>query len=155
MVPGWQEVHEDFSIPRINFYRAAHTMTAECDAPEFTLADWAKPEPARLRRSLSVIVNFMKFFTDKNETLGEVTAAKVRPLLPPLAVPRTQHHLVHCGRDMDAIPLYVVIINKWWAVLTCAWARGWCCVPQEEREARHAQMLNHLTELGKQRDEER
>ena len=127
MVPGWQEVHEDFSIPRINFYRAAHTMTAECDAPEFTLADWAKPEPARLRRSLSVIVNFMKFFTDKNETLGEVTAAKVRPVLPPLAVPRTQHHLVHCGRDVDAIPLYVVIINggRWGGVDVCV---GSCVV---------------------------
>jgi hypothetical protein len=73
-----QELHEDKSIPRVNFFRTCRNLLYRCEVNEFSLADWAKPEPARLKKNLSGIINFAKFWEDKLSQLNELTAANVR-----------------------------------------------------------------------------
>ena len=78
-----QELHEE-SVPRINYFRTCRNLMAQCEAPEYTLTDWMKPEPPRLKKALSGVINFAKYWEDKVEQLRELTARSVRIFPGPL-----------------------------------------------------------------------
>ncbi len=71
-------LHEDYSIPRVNFFRTCRRLLFQCEAPDFSLADWMKPDPARLKKNLSGIINFAKFWEDKLAQLNKLTVESVR-----------------------------------------------------------------------------
>lgn len=69
----YMDLHDE-SIPRINFYRSCRNLLLQCEAPDFSLTDWMKPESARLRRALSGVINFAKYWEDKVAQLNDLTA---------------------------------------------------------------------------------
>mmetsp|Transcript_21563 Transcript_21563/g.49543 ORF Transcript_21563/g.49543 Transcript_21563/m.49543 type:complete len:449 (-) Transcript_21563:184-1530(-) len=55
-----QELHED-SVPMAGFLLGCHDLMTKCGIKDFTMYDVMKPEPKRLRRNLSAVINFAKF----------------------------------------------------------------------------------------------
>jgi kinetochore protein Nuf2 len=58
------ELHDE-SIPSSNFLRHLSKLMAACGVKDFSWRDVWKPEPPRLRRNLSAIINFCKFRDEK------------------------------------------------------------------------------------------
>jgi hypothetical protein len=66
-LPRYAELHDE-SVPVLHFMRALNKLLVAAGVHEgFTLRDLIKPEPARLRRNLSAIINFQKFREEKIE----------------------------------------------------------------------------------------
>lgn len=59
------ELHED-SVPMMAFLKACNKLLSTSGV-DFTLADITKPDPKRLRRNLSAIINFTKFREERQE----------------------------------------------------------------------------------------
>lgn len=63
----YEELHDE-SIPVLHFIRSMNKLLVASGAMDgFTLRDLVRPEPARVRRNLSAIINFQKY---KEERLG-------------------------------------------------------------------------------------
>ncbi|KAG1680572.1 hypothetical protein FOA52_015019 [Chlamydomonas sp. UWO 241] len=60
------ELHDE-SIPCFNFLTQLTKLMAACGVKDFGWRDVFKPEPPRLRRNLSAIINFCKFRDEKAE----------------------------------------------------------------------------------------
>lgn len=58
------ELHDE-SIPSSNFLRHLSKLMVACGVKDFTWRDVFKPEPPRLRKNLSAIINFCKFRDEK------------------------------------------------------------------------------------------
>ena len=56
----YPELHDE-SIPALAFYRACARMMDVCGVVDFSIRDVLAPQPKRLRRHLSAVVNFAKF----------------------------------------------------------------------------------------------
>mmetsp|Transcript_13811 Transcript_13811/g.29931 ORF Transcript_13811/g.29931 Transcript_13811/m.29931 type:complete len:449 (-) Transcript_13811:659-2005(-) len=55
-----QELHEE-SVPMAGFLCACQDLMTKCGIKDFAMYDVMKPEPKRLRRNLSAVINFAKF----------------------------------------------------------------------------------------------
>jgi len=56
---AWPQLHED-SIPELAFWRALAKLMAVCGVNDFARDDLARPDPKRLRKQLSGLINFAK-----------------------------------------------------------------------------------------------
>ena len=65
------ELHDE-SIPSSNFLRHLSKLMAACGVKDFTWRDVFKPEPPRLRKNLSAIINFCKFRDEKLYAFDEL-----------------------------------------------------------------------------------
>ncbi|BDA42068.1 probable kinetochore protein nuf2 [Coccomyxa sp. Obi] len=63
------ELHDE-SIPYMTFFRNCTKLLAAAGVHDFNMQDLCKPDPGRLRRNLSAVVNFTKF---REEKLGPWT----------------------------------------------------------------------------------
>lgn len=68
----YPELHED-SVPQIGFLKACDKLLTTSGINDFTLTDLTKPEYKRLRRNLSAIINFAKFYEDRLTRYMEFT----------------------------------------------------------------------------------
>ncbi|KAF8060492.1 kpr-2 [Scenedesmus sp. PABB004] len=69
----YPELHDE-SIAARNFYRHLVKLMAACGVKDFGTKDIHKPEPARLRRHLSALINFAKFREEKLVAYSEMSA---------------------------------------------------------------------------------
>jgi kinetochore protein Nuf2 len=69
----WPELH-DASVAARNLHRALRRLLAAAGCRDFGLRDVYKPEPVRLRRQLSAVVNFAKFREEKLQAYAELQA---------------------------------------------------------------------------------
>jgi len=69
----YQELHEE-SIPMITFLRACHKLMRTVGIADFCMNDVMKPDPKRLRRNVSAIINFLKFREDRLDRYQELAA---------------------------------------------------------------------------------
>jgi kinetochore protein Nuf2 len=72
-VLNYPELHEE-SIPEIATFRAVSKMTAICGMNDFSMRDLSEPDPKRLRRQLSGVINFAKFREERFMMYTELTA---------------------------------------------------------------------------------
>ncbi|GAX76844.1 hypothetical protein CEUSTIGMA_g4290.t1 [Chlamydomonas eustigma] len=73
----YPELHDE-SIPCFNFFRQLSKLMLACGVKDFSWRDVFKPEPLRLKRNLSAIINFCKYRDEKVyafEQMGERLAA--------------------------------------------------------------------------------
>ena len=49
------------SVVEVRLFRCAASMMKTCGVEDYSLRDWLAPEPKRLRRNLSAVINFAKF----------------------------------------------------------------------------------------------
>lgn len=71
--PDHFDIYAD-SVLLVMFYRELRVLMTEVGFPEFALADVTKPEPKRVRRILSAIINFAKFREERIEVYESFTA---------------------------------------------------------------------------------
>lgn len=70
-IPKYEELHEE-SIPMLHYMRALNKLLVASGVHEgFTLRDMIRPDPVRLRRNLSGIINFQKYREEKIEQWAE------------------------------------------------------------------------------------
>uniref|UniRef100_A0A383VHS0 Uncharacterized protein n=1 Tax=Tetradesmus obliquus TaxID=3088 RepID=A0A383VHS0_TETOB len=69
----YPELHDE-SIAARNFFRHLAKLMSACGVKDFGMKDIHKPEPARLRRHLSAIINFAKFREEKLVVYSEMSA---------------------------------------------------------------------------------
>jgi len=72
---AWPQLHED-SIPEIAFWRAMSKLMDVCGVTDFTREDLIKPEPKRLRKQLSGLINFAKFREERMELYQRITVER-------------------------------------------------------------------------------
>lgn len=72
---NWPQLHED-SIPALAFWRAISKLMYTCGVNDFTRSDIAHPQPKRLRKQLSALINFAKFREERMELYTKITVAR-------------------------------------------------------------------------------
>jgi kinetochore protein Nuf2 len=70
---NYPELHEE-SIPELATFRAVSKMTSICGIHDFSMRDITDPDPKRLRRQLSGVINFAKFREERFMMYTELTA---------------------------------------------------------------------------------
>ena len=63
---AYPQLHED-SIPEMAFWRAISKLMGVCGISDFTREDLARPDPKRLKKQLSGLINFAKFREERYE----------------------------------------------------------------------------------------
>jgi myosin heavy subunit len=71
----YPELHEE-SIPQINSFRACTRMMETCGIQDFTIKDFMVPNPKRLRKQLSGIINFAKFREERLVLLADLSGTR-------------------------------------------------------------------------------
>ena len=69
---AYPQLHED-SIPELAFWRAMSKLMTVCGVNDFTREDLARPDPKRLRKQLSGLINFAKFREERMELYQRIT----------------------------------------------------------------------------------
>jgi len=72
---SWSQLHED-SVPELAFWRALSKLMFTCGVGDFSRSDIISPQPKRLRKQLSALINFVKFHEERMELYGRITAAR-------------------------------------------------------------------------------
>ncbi|KAJ3306519.1 kinetochore-associated Ndc80 complex subunit nuf2, partial [Blyttiomyces sp. JEL0837] len=67
----YPDLHQD-SICLMAFYRQLYKLVSELGITDFCIRDLIKPEPGRIRRIFSAIINFVKFREDKLNVYTEL-----------------------------------------------------------------------------------
>eukprot|EP01116_Phalansterium_solitarium_P013049 TRINITY_DN2991_c0_g1_i2.p1 TRINITY_DN2991_c0_g1~~TRINITY_DN2991_c0_g1_i2.p1 ORF type:complete len:446 (-),score=228.17 TRINITY_DN2991_c0_g1_i2:96-1433(-) len=70
-LPFGRELHDE-AITEITFVRASMKIMRAVGIHDFTLADISSPEPKRLRKMLSAIINFARFYFDRKDRWSEI-----------------------------------------------------------------------------------
>ncbi|KAJ0410990.1 hypothetical protein ATCC90586_007144 [Pythium insidiosum] len=71
-VLSYPELHED-SIPELTFFRQASKLMQACGIYDFSMKDVLTPNPKRVRRQLSALINFAKFRDERVAAFAELT----------------------------------------------------------------------------------
>ncbi|KAJ3357135.1 kinetochore-associated Ndc80 complex subunit nuf2 [Entophlyctis luteolus] len=71
-IPEHPEIHQD-DIALMGFYRLISKLIANIGIGDFSLRDLIKPEPARVRKILSGIINFAKFREERLSVFEQCT----------------------------------------------------------------------------------
>ena len=72
---AWPQLHEN-SIPELAFWRECSRLMHICGVNDFIMTDYTKPDPKRLRKQLSAIVNFAKFKEERLDMYHKITAPR-------------------------------------------------------------------------------
>ena len=96
---NYPELHEE-SIPELAFFRACTKMMTVCGVHDFSMKDLLAPEPKRVRRHLSAIINFAKFREERLVMYSEL-AVKRDQLLDTLK--RLQEEEVGVSKELGAL----------------------------------------------------
>jgi len=72
---NYPELHEE-SIPELAFFRACAKMMTVCGVHDFSMKDLLSPEPKRVRRHLSAIINFAKFREERLVMYSELAVKR-------------------------------------------------------------------------------
>ncbi|BFZ56594.1 SUMO conjugating enzyme Hus5 [Savitreella phatthalungensis] len=70
--PDHFDIYAD-SLLLVIFYQHLHVLMKEVGFPEFALSDITRPDPKRIRRILSAIINFAKFREERLEVYDRFT----------------------------------------------------------------------------------
>jgi kinetochore protein Nuf2 len=69
----YPELHTE-SVGTLNYYIKCRRLLQACGVEDCSVRDLTKPDPKRLRRNLSAIINFAKFREDRMGMYAELTA---------------------------------------------------------------------------------
>ncbi len=72
---NYPELHEE-SIPELAFFRACTKMMTVCGVHDFSMKDLLQPDPKRVRRHLSAIINFAKFREERLVMYSELAVKR-------------------------------------------------------------------------------
>src|SRR5947209_5512428 len=72
-IAGQMEYGETLSdsMRMMIFFRSLKNMLQECGVTDFSLSDLLRPEPARVIKLLSYVINFSRFRTEKKQSIDE------------------------------------------------------------------------------------
>jgi kinetochore protein Nuf2 len=90
---NYPELHEE-SVPQINSFRAIQQMMEVCGVNNFSIKDFMTPTTKRVKVQLSAIINFIKFRTEKEGLLNELTTQR-DALLAQLNKARSNHETLN------------------------------------------------------------
>mmetsp|Transcript_61446 Transcript_61446/g.139091 ORF Transcript_61446/g.139091 Transcript_61446/m.139091 type:complete len:502 (-) Transcript_61446:292-1797(-) len=72
---AYPQLHED-SIPELAFWRKISHLMEVCGVTDFTREDLTRPDPKRLRKQLSGLINFAKFREERMDMYNRVTVER-------------------------------------------------------------------------------